>query len=107
MVGPWESGRQHDRAKKAQGAEAKVNNRVAKDRAKTIADHSEQRLNSGRNVAGKMAKKPVADHRDPPPEGGRHVAREAQAAEAKVSPAAHEQRGVGCRCCGVGAVLCG
>lgn len=39
-----------------------------------------------RTAAGKMAKKPVADHSEPRPEkGGKHVAREARAAQAKVS----------------------
>ena len=41
----------------------------------------------GNDSAAKSKAKTVADHDDPRPSGGSHVAREARAAEAKVSPA--------------------
>lgn len=47
---------------------------------------SEAAKEQPRDPSGKMQTKPVADHSDPQP-GSRHVAREARAAEAKVSPA--------------------
>jgi site-specific DNA-methyltransferase (adenine-specific) len=62
----------------------------AKRLARIAADGNRKKAEAAkeqpRTATGKMATKPVVDHRDPPA-AKVHVAREARAAEAKVSPA--------------------
>jgi len=61
----------------------------AKRLAKIAEDGNAKRAaaSKGNESAAKSKTKTVADHDDPRPSGGNHVAREARAAEAKVSPA--------------------
>jgi site-specific DNA-methyltransferase (adenine-specific) len=62
--------------------------RLAKIAEEGNRKKSEAAKEQPRTASGKMAAKPVADHSDPPPvKADKHPAREARAAEAKVSPA--------------------
>lgn len=74
--------------KRCEDGSAKWAKRLAKIAEEGNRKKSEAAKEQPRTAAGKMAKKPVADHSDQrPAKGGRAVAREARAADAKVSPA--------------------
>jgi DNA modification methylase/ParB-like chromosome segregation protein Spo0J len=72
--------------KRCEEGSAKWTERLAKIAAEGNRKKSEAVKSQPRDAAGRVEKKPVVDHRDPP-SAKRHVAREARAAEAKVSPA--------------------
>jgi hypothetical protein len=72
--------------KRCEEGSAKWAERLARIAAEGNRKKSEAVKSQPRDAAGRVEKKPVVDHRDPP-SAKRHVAREARAAEAKVSPA--------------------
>jgi len=74
--------------RRCQEGSEKWANRLAKIAEEGNRKKSEAAKEQPRTAGGKMAAKPVADHDDlRSAKGGRNVAREARAAEAKVSPA--------------------
>jgi site-specific DNA-methyltransferase (adenine-specific) len=74
--------------KRCEEGSAKWTERLAKIAAEGNRKKSEAAKEQPRDASGKMRPKPVADHSDQrAASGGRAVAREARAAEAKVSPA--------------------
>lgn len=72
--------------KRCEEGSAKWAERLAKIAAEGNRKKSEAAASRPRDEAGRLKANPEVDHRDPPV-GKRHVAREARAAEAKVSPA--------------------
>ena len=72
--------------KRCEDGSAKWAKRLAKIAEEGNRKKSEAVKSQPRDAAGRVEKKPVVDHRDPP-SAKKHVAREARAAEAKVSPA--------------------
>jgi len=72
--------------KRCEDGSVKWAKRLAKIAEEGNRKKSEATKEQPRTAAGKMATKPVVDHRDPPA-AKVHVAREARAADAKVSPA--------------------
>jgi DNA modification methylase len=72
--------------KRCEDGSAKWSKRLAKIAEDGNRKKAEAAKEQPRTAAGKMSTKPVVDHRDPPA-AKVHVAREARAADAKVSPA--------------------
>lgn len=73
--------------KRCEDGSAKWSKRLAKIAEDGNRKKSEAAKEQPRTPLGKMAAKPVADHNELRPASGKNVAREARAAEAKVSPA--------------------
>ncbi len=72
--------------KRCEEGSAKWAERLARIAAEGNRKKSEAAASRPRDEAGRLKANPEVDHRDPPV-GKKHVAREARAAEAKVSPA--------------------
>jgi len=72
--------------KRCEDGSAKWAKRLAKIAEEGNRKKSEAVKSQPRDASGRVEKRPVVDHRDPP-SAKKHVAREARAAEAKVSPA--------------------